>query len=121
MTTTTTLPTRNEAWGFWGTMQLSGNEDTCAAWALASEAIAGATGCSPEGVRDFLDSRHFADDVTGKLARWLALPNAIDAAVQRWMSWKINRRMSRETGIPHGLPYLTSLVADYAIMAELPT
>ena len=123
MTTTTILPSRNEAWGFWGTMQLSANEDTAAAWAIASEAIARATVSSPEGVRDFLDSRHgrhFADDVTSKLARGVALPAAIDAAITRWMGWKINRRMSRETGIPHGLPYLTGLVADYAIMAELP-
>jgi len=123
MTTTTTLPTRNEAWGFWGTMQLSANEDTAAAWAIASEAIARATVSSPEGVRDFLDSRHgrhFADDVASGISRGLALQEAIDAAITRWMGWKINRRMSRETGIPHGLPYLTGLVTDYAIMAELP-
>lgn len=121
--TTTILPTRNEAWGFWGTMHLSGHADTAAAWTIASEAIARATSCSPEGVRDFLDSRHgrhFADDVASEFARGRPLREAIDAAITRWMGWRISRSMSRETGIPHGLPYLTGLVADYAIMAELP-
>jgi len=78
-------------------MHLCVNEDTAAAWALASEASARATGSSPEGVRDFLDSRHgrhFANDVANGLARNLGLAEAIDAAVQRWMGWTINRRMA---------------------------
>ena len=124
MTIETTLSTNNEAWGFWGTIERCEQAtDTAAAWAIASEAIAGATTCSPEGVRDFLDSRHgrhFADDVVNELVRGLTLREAISAATQRWMGWRIGRRMSRETGIPHGLPYLTGLVADYGIMAELP-
>ena len=48
--------------GFWGTMQ----EHAPAAWAIALPTIASATGCEPEQVRAFLDSRHgrhFADDV----------------------------------------------------------
>ena len=124
MTIKTTLPTNNEAWGYWGTIDRSEHAaDTAAAWTIASEVIATATTCSPEGVRDFLDSRHgrhFADDVVNELFRGLSLSEAIDAATKRWMGWRVGRRMSRETGIPHGLPYLTGLVADYAIMAELP-
>ena len=124
MTIETTLPTNNEAWGFWGTIDRSEHAaDTAAAWTIASETIANATKCSPDGVRDFLDSRHgrhFADDVVNELFRGLPLREAIDAAIQRWMSWRIRRRMSRETGIPQGLPYLTGLVADYTIMSELP-
>jgi len=124
MTTTTTLPTNNEAWGFWGTMHMSGHAaETAAAWTTASEAIARATSCSPEGVRDFLDSRHgrhFADDVVDSLRSGTTLDDAVSAAVARWMGWRISRSMSRETGIPHGLPYLTGLVADYEIMTELP-
>ena len=46
------------------------------------------------------------------------LATAIDAAVGRWMGWRIGRRTSRETGIPEGLPHLTGLVADCAIAAE---
>ena len=65
--TTTILPSRNEAWGFFGTMESSGT-DTMQAWNAASARIATATGASAEGVRDFLDSRHgrhFADEVVG--------------------------------------------------------
>lgn len=124
MTIETTLPTNKEAWGFWGTIERSEHAtDTAAAWAIASEAIANATMGSPEHLRAFLDSRHgrhFADDVVNELVRGLRLHEAIDAATQRWMGWRIGRRMSRDTGIPQGLPYLTGLVADYAIMAELP-
>ena len=67
--TSTTLPSRNEAWGFFGTMQTAG-ADPMQAWNAASAMIAAETDASPEGVRDFLDSRygrHFADDVAGGL------------------------------------------------------
>ena len=84
-------------------------------------AIATATGCSGEGVRDFLDSRHgrhFADDVANELFAGRALPEAVDRAVERWMGWTIGRRTSRETGIPQGLPYLTGFATDCEILAE---
>ena len=67
--TITILPTRNEAWGFFGTMQAAG-ADPMQAWNAASAMIAAATDASPEGVRDFLDSRygrHFADDVVDRI------------------------------------------------------
>ncbi len=120
----TILPSRNQAWGFFGT--ISRIEDSAAndpekAWRLASEAVTEATGGSPEGVRDFLDSRngrHFADDVHNELFRGTALDAAIDAAVARWMGWRIGRRISRETGIPAGLPYLTGFVTRFEIEAE---
>jgi hypothetical protein len=34
------------------------------------------------------------------------------------MGWRIGRRTARETGIPEGLPYLTSFVTHAAIEAE---
>ena len=111
--------TQNDAWGFWGTM----NEHASAAWPLAMTAISDATGQPLESVRVFLDSRHgrhFADDVAGELARGDTLKEAIDTAIARWMGWRIDRRTSRETGIPKGLPYLTGFANHYAIMAELP-
>lgn len=124
MTIETTLSTNNETWGYWGTIDRSEHAtDTAAAWAIASETIARTTACSPEGVRDFLDSRHgrhFADDVINELFAGRPFHEAINTASRRWMGWRIGRRMSRETGIPQGFPYLTGLVADYAIMAELP-
>ena len=100
--TTTILPTRNEAWGFFGTMQSAG-ADPMQSWNAASAMIAAATDASPEGVRDFLDSRHgrhFADDVAGELGKGLGLEEAIEAAVARWMGWRIDRRTNRDEGHP---------------------
>lgn len=113
------LPSNNEAWGFYGAIRH--HADLAEAWPIAFQAIADATGSSDVGVRDFLDSRHgrhFADDVASGLFKGLSLPQAIDAAVDRWMTWTIDRRTSRETGIPRGLPYLIGFVTDCEIMAE---
>jgi hypothetical protein len=116
---TTTLPTANTEWGFWGTIRHDAN--SAQAWPLAMTAIAVATRCPDTAVRDFLDSthgRHFADDVSNGLFTGLALEPAIDAAVTRWMDWTIGRQTARETGIPKGLPYLTGFVAHFEILAE---
>ena len=114
------LPTNNTAWGFWGTI---GHEaDTATAWRMAMPAIAQATGCPETTVRDFLDSRHgrhLADDVSNGLASGLGLEQAILAAVERWMGWRISRRISHVTGIPQGLPYLAGFVLHAAIEAEV--
>jgi hypothetical protein len=123
--TSTILPTRNEGWGFFGTIGRSENAvaDPAPAWEIAFARIAETTGTAPEGVRDFLDSRHgrrFADDVANGLWKGKMLDAAIDAALTRWMGWRIDPATSRDTGIPQGLPYLTGLVEHYAIMAELP-
>ena len=66
----------------------------------------------------FLDSRHgrnFADDVTNALLRPLPPADAIAIATGRWVVWTIGRRTACETGIPHGLPYLTGFVVHAAI------
>ncbi len=114
-----TLPTSNPAFGFWGTIaQERGPED---AWEHAMQAIATTTGCPNTAVRDFLDSRHgrhLADDVCSGLAAGLGLCAAIDAAVERWMGWRIGRRIERETGIPRDLPYLTGFVTHMEILAD---
>jgi hypothetical protein len=70
--TITILPTNNQAWGFWGTIDYDGDHhaEQSEAWALAMTAMSTATGCEAEAVRDFLDSRHgrhFADDVANGL------------------------------------------------------
>jgi hypothetical protein len=119
--TTTILPTRNEAWGLFGTMQSAG-ADPMQAWNAASAMIAAATDASPEAVRDFLDSRHgrhFADEVAGALAKGRGLEDAIEAAIARWQGWRIDRRTYREEGIPAGLPYLTGWVAHFQILDEM--
>ena len=72
-------------------------------------------------MRDFLDrrhGRHFADDVAGELARGDTLKEAIDAAIARWMGWRISRRTFRDEGIPAGLPYLTGWVTHFGILGE---
>jgi len=114
------LPTNNQAWGFWGT--IGSHADQSEALTLAMTAIGTVTGCAPESVRDFLDSRHgrhFADDVANSLFAGLSLPAAIDAAVERWMGWTIGKRIEREYGIPRDLPYLTGWVANGEIEAEM--
>jgi hypothetical protein len=66
------------------------------------------TEASPEGVGDFLDSRHgrhFADDVANELWKGEALKVAIDAAIDRWMG--------------RALPYLTGSVTPFQILDEM--
>lgn len=119
--TTATLPTRNEAWGFFGTITTMGH-DARQAWEIASTLIAAATDASPEGVRDFLDSRHgrhFADEVANALHEGRGLEAAIEHAVARWQGWRIGRQTSRDTGIPAGLPYLTGFVTHFQILDEI--
>ena len=115
---TTTIPAaRVTDWGFWGTLEQHATD----AWPLAMTQIAEATGEDLETVRDFLDSRHgrhFADDVRNELDAGRPLPDAIDAATQRWMGWTIGRQTSKDYGIPKGLPYLTGFVIHVGLMAE---
>ena len=117
MTSTTIPVTQNEAWGFWGTM----NEQANAAWSLAMNAVSDATGQPLDSVRTFLDSRHgrhFADDVLNQLHAGRPLADAINAATQQWMGWKIGRQTSKDYGIPRGLPYLTGFVIHCEITDE---
>ena len=120
--TSAILASENPEWCFFRTVTRRGAAlDLGAVWEAAFAAVGAATGGDPEEVRAFLDSRHgrhFADDFASDLARGDDLATAIDAAVGRWMGWRIGRRTSRETGIPEGLPHLTGLVADCAIAAE---
>lgn len=116
-----TLPTRNETWGFYGTMDRFG-ADAQQAWTAASAMIAAATGATPEGVRDFLDSRrgrHFADEVGNEIHGGFGLEEAIERAIARWQGWRIGRQTSRETGIPAELPYLTGFVMHHQILDEI--
>ena len=69
--TPTILPTRNEAYGFFGTMQLAG-ADPMQSWTAASAMIAAETDASAEAVRDYprcRHGRHFADDVAREFAK----------------------------------------------------
>ena len=118
MNTSNNIPaTENEAWGFWGGLQ----EDAPAAWAIALPAISKITGCEPDAVRAFLDSRHgrhFADEVKNHLLKGKTLADAINAAITQWMTWRTKRLTNKTYGIPSGLPYLTGFVVHCEIMEE---
>jgi hypothetical protein len=122
MTTANTIAnpipaTENEAWGFYGGMQ----DKAEVAWLLAMTAISNATGEPLESVRLFLDSRHgrhFSDDVRNQMLVGKHVEQAIHAAITQWMGWTINRRTSKDSGIPQGLPYLTGFVIHCAITEE---
>ena len=60
--------TNNEAWGLYGTIRHAAAAS--AVWPIAITAVADATGCVADEVREFLDSRHgrnFADDVASQV------------------------------------------------------
>jgi hypothetical protein len=123
--TDTILISRNEGYGFFGTMRHWATPED--AWNIALAAVAEATGCAFHEVRDFLDSRygrHFADEVVGKLSTSRVPHNsaiiqvAIDRAVKEWSGWMISKRTSRATGIPMGNDYLTGFVIHAAITTE---
>lgn len=102
--------TRNEAYGFYGTMRLDGCADE--AWGIAITAIASDTGAEPDEVRDFLDSRwgrHFADTVHCYLDKH-SLKEAIAQAIRHWNSWTLSLRTRRKLDIPLPMPYLTGMV-----------
>ncbi|MDO3515291.1 hypothetical protein LG939_24975 (plasmid) [Ralstonia pseudosolanacearum] len=119
MTTTDQIPaTRNEGWGFYGTMKGRADE----AWPLAMTTVSKATGSSFEAVRLFLDSafgRHFADDICNALHGGQTLIDAIDATAAAWMQRKTNGGLSKIYGIPRDLPHLTAFVAASEIADEL--
>ena len=117
--TNSTLPTANEAWGFYGTSGAFTDAD--AAWAIAFPAVLAATEGNDEGVRDFLDSRHgrhFADDVHNGIHAGLELTVAIEAAISRWMGWTLDRQTAREIAMPKGLPYLKGFVLYFSLKAQ---
>lgn len=118
MNSTSNIPTtRNDSWGFTGTM----NEHAATAWPIAMTAISDATYQPLESVRAFLDSRHgrhFADDVLNQMLVGNNIEQAIHAAVARWMDWTIGRVTARDYGIPRGMPYLTGFVIHCEIAEE---
>ena len=123
------LPSRNEAYGFFGTMTHCPERDrrSVEVWRLASRLIAEAIGADSEdeiiGIRDFLDSRwgrQFADDVVGNMMGCsIGLEAAIASAIHRWQGWRIDRATERSEGIPAGLPYLTGWVHHFAVEAAM--
>lgn len=121
-----TPTTRNEAYGFYGTIGME--TDAEAAFDLALQRIAARTGCQNlEVVRDFLDSRHgrhFADDVVqlAGCGEPEAIMAAIDETIDRWQGWRFNRLHVREFGTGRryiGRPMLESIVKVYAGLQAL--
>ena len=129
MTQHATMPSRNEDFGFFGTLTVCPQRDRRSGevWALASRLIAEAIHANSEdemiGIRDFLDSRmgrHFADDVVGNMTGCnIGLEPAIASTIRRWQDWRISRQTERAEGIPAGLPYLTGWVQHFVIAAAM--
>lgn len=109
--------TKNQDWGFWGEMKERAEE----AWPLAVTAISADTREPWDVAANFLDSRqgrHFASDVHYFIDRGLPILEAIESAIQKWQGWKISKDISRDYGIPVGLPYLTGFVIHAGILSE---
>jgi hypothetical protein len=129
MTPQHSLPSRNEAYGFFGTLTACPLRDRRSdqVWALASSLIAEAIGTVGEderiGIRDFLDSkmgRHFADDVVSNMTGCnIDTERALRSTIRRWQDWRISRQTERDEGIPAGLPYLTGWVLHFAVTASM--
>ena len=124
MSTTTTLPTENEAWGFYGTCGQHGltQGERIVAWAEATRQLRNETGEELEHIRAFLDSamgRHFADAICGDIkVHGQDVRTAVAATIEKWMTWRITRSTSKSTGIPAGLPYLTGFIISAGIEAD---
>ena len=118
MTEQTRIPaSENETWGFYGSL----GEQAAQAWPIATRAIAKATGWRSTRSSPFSIVAMGAISpmrCTTPCSRARTLEAAIDAAIQRWMGWTINRTTERALGIPRGLPYLTGFVGHCAILAE---
>ena len=98
MNANTNIPaTRNEAWGFWGTMR-GVNQSADTAWRIAMTAIAATTGEPLENIRVFLDSRygrHFADEVYNHTYAGAGLEQAIGISIQKWGEFNLRVDIAR--------------------------
>jgi hypothetical protein len=104
-----TVPTRNEAWGFYGTMEGQAEQ----AWPIAMKSIAQATQEPAEAVRNFLDSRsgrYYADDVRSAIHKGAGLEQAVEQATERWMGWRLGRTSAGEIHMPIGTAMLVAYV-----------
>lgn len=117
----TMTKSRNEAWGFFGTMGHVAGLDQAAAFAAAVELIVEASSLDANEARAFLDSRmgrHFADEVLNAMGPdYTNLRAAIAATVNTWMNRTV-RRIKNHPGLDRAALGLPHLVA-YAIAAEI--
>jgi hypothetical protein len=116
------LETQNHNYGFRGAFRHH-DTDPSVAWPLAMEAIAKATGCHAKRIRTFLDSSKgclFANAVIKHTSENApeTVETAVDAAVERWMHIKIDRKDASVYGIPVGVPYLKGFVCHCELDAE---
>jgi hypothetical protein len=115
----TATASKNEARGFYGTIEQHAEPEQ--AWALAVAGIMKSTGRCDQAVRDFLDSRygrHFADEVAMGLCSGRDLLRALDEAIERWVDRRIDGAIESELGTPEGLPYLTGFVCMHEALLE---
>jgi hypothetical protein len=112
MTTEHNIPeTRNEGYGFYGTMRAH----AATAWPLAILTIQRAIRRPRSEIRAFLDSpggRHFANEVEGHLIKGFALADAIEAATQGWMRKSARDARLESYGLMQAQPMLRKLVIE---------
>ena len=116
------LQTHNTTWGFFGAFSHHAT-DPSAAWPLAMEAIAKATGCPAECIRTFLDSckgRLFTEGVIKHMSKNAleTVETAVDAAVARWMHLTIRPEDESNYGIQTGRPYLKGFACHCKLEAD---
>lgn len=111
----TTVKTRNEYYGFYGTIHLalaSADES----WSMAIEKIAELTGHEHEDIGAWLDTkggRHIADNVIDRLNN-TDLNSAIDEAVNKWNGFRLTGE-HRRNGAPACATYLQAEIAMIAM------
>jgi hypothetical protein len=112
MSTEHNIPdTKNEGYGFYGTMRAHAAD----AWPLAILTIQRAIRRPRTEIRAFLDSpggRHFAHEVEGYLIEGLALSEAIEAATQRWMRKSAKDSRLESYGLMQAQPMLLKRVIE---------
>lgn len=104
--------TQNPDYGFYGTC-FDADLDAQRCWTAAVGEIAKVSRQPAEDAAVFLDTRHgrhFADDVVCGCRNGLQPEEAVKAAADKWLGWRIGKQLARETGIPADMPYLIGLV-----------
>jgi len=110
---TTAIASKNEARGFYGTIEQHAEPNQ--AWALA---VAGSRRARVAAIRPSATSSIAGTAGTSPIRSRRDPPRAIDEAIERWMGRRIDAAIESELGIPEGLPYLTGFVCMHEALLQ---